>query len=309
LIYDSADILAAQDHFGFARPVPIEKDWHILRAMRAVASVDATPFHLVFAGGTCLARAHKLIRRMSEDVDFKIVPLNFDPVSRSKRRKELADLRDRVTAGLRAVGFPIDTTDATQLRSRDDNRYTVYQLPYIERIGTGEPLRPTIQIELNYTALRLPSVALPVASFVAEAFNRPSEIPTIDCVSVAETAAEKLVALTRRTAMELADLSRAPDPALIRHVYDLHATRERYDTNQVAELARTIMLSDAKEFANQFPAYRENPMHETHRALAALKTEERYAQHYAEFLDLMVYGDKPRYTDALLTVEAIAGLL
>jgi predicted nucleotidyltransferase component of viral defense system len=75
--------LAAQDHFGFARPAPIEKDWHILRAMRAVVSVDATPFHLVFSGGTCLARAHKLIRRMSEDVDFKIVPLNADPVSRS----------------------------------------------------------------------------------------------------------------------------------------------------------------------------------------------------------------------------------
>jgi hypothetical protein len=128
---------------------PIEKDWHILRAMRAVASVDATPFHLVFAGGTCLARAHKLIRRMSEDVDFKIVPLNANPVSRSKRRKQLADLRDRVTAGLRAVGFPIDTADAAQLRSRDDNRYTVYQLPCIEPIGTGEPLRPTIQIELN----------------------------------------------------------------------------------------------------------------------------------------------------------------
>src|ERR1700693_1208343 len=83
--------------------------------MRAVASVDATPFHLVFAGGTCLARAHKLIRRMSEDVDFKIVPLNADAVSRSKRRKQLADLRDRVTAGVRAVGFPIDTADAAQL--------------------------------------------------------------------------------------------------------------------------------------------------------------------------------------------------
>ena len=148
-----------------------------------------------------------------------------------------------------------------------------------------------------------------MASFVAEAFNRASEIPAIDCVSVAETAAEKLISLTRRTAMELADLSRAPDPALIRHVYDLHVARERYDANQIAELARMIMLSDAAEFANQFPAYRENPMHETRRALAALKSEERFARQYTEFLDLMVYGDKPSYTDALLIVEAIAGLI
>jgi len=80
-------------------------------------------FHLVFAGGTCLARAHKLIRPDVRRRGFKIVPLNADPVSRSKRRKQLAELRDRITAGLRSVGFPIDTTDAAQLRSRDDNCY------------------------------------------------------------------------------------------------------------------------------------------------------------------------------------------
>lgn len=72
--YDPAEVRAAQEHFGFLRPALIEKDWHILRAMRAVISVDAAPFQLVFAGGTCLARAHKVIRRMSEDVDFKIAP-------------------------------------------------------------------------------------------------------------------------------------------------------------------------------------------------------------------------------------------
>lgn len=87
--YDPAEALAAQEHFGFQSPAPIEKDWHILRAMQAVIAVDAAPFQVVFAGGTCLARAHKLIRRMSEDVDFKIAPL--DPASaptKSKRRKE-----------------------------------------------------------------------------------------------------------------------------------------------------------------------------------------------------------------------------
>jgi predicted nucleotidyltransferase component of viral defense system len=72
--YDPLDIVAAQEHFGFASPAPIEKDWYILRAMHAIASVDAGPFHLVFAGGTCLARAHRLVRRMTEDVDFKVAP-------------------------------------------------------------------------------------------------------------------------------------------------------------------------------------------------------------------------------------------
>lgn len=36
--------------------------------------------------------------------------------------------------------------------------------------------------------------------------------------------------------MEIAGLSRAPDPTLVRHVYDLHITRERYDIPSVVAL-------------------------------------------------------------------------
>ena len=66
--------------------------------------------------------------------------------------------------------------------------------------------------------LRHPPVMLPVSSFIAEAHGRAPEIPKIACVSLTETAAEKLVSLTRRTAMEMAGLSRDPDPTLVRHI-------------------------------------------------------------------------------------------
>jgi hypothetical protein len=46
LAYDALDIAAAQEHFGFASPAPVEKDWYILRAMQAIASVAADPFRL-----------------------------------------------------------------------------------------------------------------------------------------------------------------------------------------------------------------------------------------------------------------------
>jgi hypothetical protein len=48
--YDPAEILAAQEHFGFARPTAIEKDWLILRAMGAIASIDAAPLQIRFRG-------------------------------------------------------------------------------------------------------------------------------------------------------------------------------------------------------------------------------------------------------------------
>jgi hypothetical protein len=162
---------------------------------------------------------------MSEDVDFKITPLDTNPLSKTKRRKKLGDLRDRITASLQATGFSIDPADSTQVRSRDDNRYTIYQLQYVTPGPAGEPLRPAIQIELNYAALRWPFFSLPVASLVAEAFGRSPELPTVASVGVAETAAEKLVSLTRRTATELAGVSRDQDPTLVRHIYDLHVTR------------------------------------------------------------------------------------
>ena len=50
---------AVQEHFGLAQAAAVEKDWHVVLALQAVIAVDASPFHLVFAGGTALERTHK----------------------------------------------------------------------------------------------------------------------------------------------------------------------------------------------------------------------------------------------------------
>jgi hypothetical protein len=51
---------------------------------------------------------------------------------------------------------------------------------------------------------------------------------------------------------------------------------------EVVQLAGEIMPHDTEEFANQFPAYRENPVEETGRALAALEAEQHFAQRYTD---------------------------
>ncbi len=109
--YTAADLRAVQDHFGFLRPEPVEKDWHVIQTLAAITALDADPFTLVFAGGTALAWAHRLIRRMSEDVDFKIVPVVSVPASRSEHRTYLRALRDKVTAALQAAGFVFNADD------------------------------------------------------------------------------------------------------------------------------------------------------------------------------------------------------
>ena len=300
------DILDVQAHFRLPSPALVEKDIHVVRAIRALASLDAAPFLLVFGGGTALARAHDLVRRMSEDVDFKVIPTPATPVGRSALRRERGALRDRVTAALRSAGFDFDPHDPAHVRSRDENSYTIYQLPYAPVAGAGAGLRPTIQVELNHTSLRRLPVVLPVSSFVAEAMHRAPEAPAVICASLNETAAEKLISLTRRTAMEIAGASRAPDPALVRHVYDLHMMRDHLDLRMVAMLARDIAADDAREFGNQYAAYAQDIAGETRKALDALRADPLYRQCYKSFLADMVYGEKPSFEDALATVIALA---
>ena len=54
-------------------PGIFEKDLLLTQALHHIASTDTDGVGLVFCGGTCLSKAHRLIERMSEDVDFKLV--------------------------------------------------------------------------------------------------------------------------------------------------------------------------------------------------------------------------------------------
>lgn len=300
------NLRAIADFFGLPGTAAVAKDFHVVRAIRALAALDAAPFGLVFGGGTALARAHRLVRRMSEDVDFKVVPVVEAPISRSALRRQLDRLRHHVSAVLQSAGFVFDAADKSVAWARDEGRYAVWQLPYGSAGGAGEGLRPAIKVELNYAPLRQPAVTLPVRSFVAEALNRPPEVAGIACVNIVQTAAEKLVSLTRRTAMEMAGASRDPDPTLVRHIYDLHMMRTLVDPAIVADLARAIATADAQEFASQYPAYATDIAGETHKALDALHSNPLHRERYARFMADMVYGERPEFGAAMATVAAAA---
>jgi hypothetical protein len=154
--------------------------------------------------------------------------------------------------------------------------------------------------------MRRTAVTLPVSSFVAEATKRDPEVPAIACVGVIETAAEKLVSLTRRTAMDLAGASRDPDPALVRHIYDLHMMRAHLDPTTVAALARGIAETDAQEFRNQYPAYAADIAGETKKALDALRGDPVHRRRYDDFITAMVYGERPTFDQAFAMVDGLA---
>ena len=61
----------------------IEKDFLVTEVLQKLAGISIAEMDIVFCGGTCLSKAHSLIERMSEDLDFKV--RLFEEVSRSAR--------------------------------------------------------------------------------------------------------------------------------------------------------------------------------------------------------------------------------
>ena len=126
------------------------------------------------------------------------------------------------------------------------------------------------------------------------------------CADLAEIAADKFVALTRRAGAEMADAGGPRDRMLVRHIYDLHAIRGRCDPKTVRPLIHEIMRDDVEAYGHQYPAYRADPLAQTLRAVEGLARDIRYAKAYAEFMRDMVYGEALEFGTALTSVAAFA---
>ena len=296
------ELVDVQAHFGLPSAALVEKDWYVVRALAAIAAVDPGDFRLVFGGGTALSRAYKLTSRMSEDVDLKIV------CKTNPSRGALRKFRTDITNALLAAGLDFDPENEEHRVSMYKGHYTKYMLPY-KALAEGKGLRPHVQIETSVWPLRRDAVEKPVISFVAEAYGREAELPKIACSSVLETAAEKLVALTWRAGSELAGMREERDPTLVRHIYDLHMTREAYDIAQTAALALEVMKADAATRGDRFPAWKKDPLAETLRAIEGIPKDNVFVEGYANFQRDMVYGEKPDFATAMTSLNTLADVL
>jgi len=221
---------------------------------------------------------------MSEDIDLKIVWVEKPTIGQRKA------FRGQVSEALLAAGFKFDPEDRQQVEVLDGKRSFKYHLPYEQQMPAVAALRPEIQVELSSFPVYLPTVDLPISSFVAQARGDAPEIEKFPCAAIEETAAEKFVALTRRIGEERA-LKLNTDHTLQRHVYDLNRIHQRTPVDEAAKLAREIMLEDAKTRAGKFEAYGEDPLAETLSAIEALSDGAEYPPLFDAFQASMVYGD------------------
>ena len=297
-------IQATKDSLGLSEFV-IEKDYYLSKVLRHLSSVENDNFQLVFSGGTCLAKAHRVVNRMSEDIDFKFQKKEaVHTTSKTKYLKALKNFREQLIALLKNTIFSVE-----EIKIRNEGKYLCITLKYPCIFPPNTALRPHLLLEFSDSKIRLPTKNLPVITLIENTLGTMSDLVpcTLKCISIEETAAEKWVGLTRR----IAAIDRGyyvNDITLVRHLYDLSAI---YKANQLGEsfsqIIGDIISNDAKQFKNQHPEYNNNPMQEIQRSLSLLKTDPIWKTHYQNFIDAMVYDQVPThpYDDTIQLVERI----
>lgn len=276
----------------------VEKDWYVVRALAALSSVRLEHgTRLVFCGGTSLSRGWDLLRRFSEDIDFRVWS-GQEELPRPLRRRVRSAVQDAlVGAGFNPKGEP---------KTRDETRFVELTFDYGGATPVPHGLRSHLKVELTMTRPRLPPVARPVRSFVCEARKDPAEVPSIPCVDPVETAAEKLSALAWRGLSRNRGGTR-DDPAIVRHLYDLAALEERTREDPRFEpLVREIFRDDAGRGAPGRPS---TPYTLLSAFLARLEADPLWKQEYTNFIHEVGYGpgdELIRFEDAQSALERYA---
>lgn len=282
LISDTAQLL------GLREPI-IEKDYYVTQVIHALSAVENEYFRLVFCGGTCLAKAHKIVSRMSEDVDFKIQIKKMDVAfSKTRLMKELKEFRSIIKSKL---SFPDLITGDPIVRN--EGQYSKMEINYPSAFPVNTRLRPHILLEFTLSDIRLAVEELPIRTLIEDNIENtiiftPS---STQCVSVEETAIEKWVGLTRRI-IAIEREYHPDDSTLVRHVYDLYSIKSANKINaNFFTLAKEIVSNDAKQFKNQHPEYSADPGAEIRQSLTLLKSKPLWKERYQEFIETMVYDD------------------
>lgn len=318
------------------------KDAHLTDALRLIANqprfeqaslidtrrshvpvMQELPIDLVFAGGTCLSKAHGTIKRMSEDIDFKVhlrdVPEGYKVGQFVSVESRLRAVHKGLETALVSAGFSISKQVSPKAQNpvvRDSRRYYELELDYTEtREGeqlAAPALRAALKLEVMAQLAPIPHEMLKVGYLHRQllGMNDPDafEIP---CIFRNVTLAEKVLSFLRRYAWELSGNHRGPfDTALVRHVYDTWRMTEEDPLllAQAKVVFQQLAAGDAMQFGAQFAAFKTDPMGILRQTLKDLPYAEIHENFNTRLVPL-VYVDLPAFDEVYEKFRVIANEL
>ena len=201
-----------KDEFDI-NPAFLEKDWYTQHVLGVIAKFESDEFQPIFSGGTSLSKGYGLIQRFSEDIDFRVRPLK-EKLTRSYR----SNYQDRLVEAILASSSDLQLV--REVYKRDRSTFLKCQIAYPSQFAGTNTVRSHIQVELTFEPPQLEPEIRPLSSLVNQFTQQPPEIAGMACLNLAETAADKIAALSWRVVSKEPDGDRY-DPRIIRHLYDL----------------------------------------------------------------------------------------
>lgn len=324
---------------GNLPPAVAEKDFHVTDVLHELSKIrikheayrvnhakgDPSPLkvevetRLVFAGGTCLSKAHALIERMSEDIDIKVeleaTPEGYALPKGQTHRKRLGDLHDAIEQRLTEIGFTFAEGIGENPMSRDTRRYYCLAVAYQPHFqDTSGALRPELKLEIIHRPPKLPVEGLEIG-YLLDRFAPRGEALSFDmaCISVAETLAEKVLSLLRRCAWKWDGHQRGEfDTSLVRHVYDVWRIAQSNPDAVVSaqRIFAALVEQDTIEFKGQHPEFDERPHEVLRRALEAARSNDGLRDDFERRLKPLLFAEeKPAFDTCFSTFEAVAEAL
>lgn len=279
----------------------VEKDWLVTQVISIIKGINKEGFEAVFSGGTALSKAHNLLFRFSEDVDFRVL---CAPELRT--RKALSGFKHAVVDALRIGGFAIEDR---HVKARDENRFFAIDLKYETAFPRADALRPHIQIEMTARDIQLPHIALPVSSFLNELAKQPPEVPAIGCIDPIESAADKLSAIAWRIPDRVRG-DQYDDPSIVRHIHDLSMLKDRALAHSgFAGLVANSMQEDDSRAKNDASLEGMAMSEKLAKMLVVLDTDAAYPDEYRRFVEDVSYAKSGKAPDFASAVHAVRELV
>ena len=193
----------------------IEKDYYAVKVIQAIAGYSPSKITPIFCGGTSLSKGYGILKRFSEDVDFRA---QFND-STKPTQSTLKTFRYEIYSLIESIE---GITPDKEQRETGGNYFKI-PLIYPQTANVSSALRPHLQLDFSYTQARVKPEKRPISSFIAKFSNADPEA-SILCLTPLETAAEKFSALLWRVNKRNRD-DEQDDPAMIRHLHDLYVLR------------------------------------------------------------------------------------
>lgn len=278
----------------------IEKDWHLVRALAIIASIEIPGVKAAFSGGTCLSSAWQLIHRFSEDIDFKATLEGASKKEMDERRRAY---REQVVARLTEAGFVIDGEPVIGNASR----FFRVSFHYGPKFPEAGGIRPGLQVEITFSGTALDPQPRPVQSLLGRALKEAPEIEALPCVDPVETAADKVSALAWRTASRKRGAP-GDDPAVIRHLHDLAALSALVAKDpRFKPLVLKILDEDAKRSKSGM-----NGRELVGAMLPAIKADELWRREYEQFVGAVSFGkddERISFDEAMKVCEQLVAAI